>query len=86
MDTAQISFNTTVQGVTYKSDANDKVIIRLQDGSTHEFDEVVVTTPLGWLQKNKHHAFEPPLPTALMESIDAISYGCLEKVSTFFSG
>jgi hypothetical protein len=39
----------------------------------------VVTTPLGWLKKNKH-AFEPPLPSRFSGAIDSIGYGSLEKV------
>lgn len=80
LEEADISFNTVVNSITYKKNASEKVILGLQDGTEHEFDEVVVTTPLGWLQKNKH-AFNPPLPAALTTAIDAISYGCLEKVS-----
>lgn len=48
-------------------------------GKTLEFDEVVLTTPLGWLKQNLD-AFEPDLPEKLQQSIKAIGYGCLEKV------
>lgn len=44
-----------------------------------EFDEVVVTAPLGWLKKNKS-AFAPSLPQRLLSAIHSIGYGCLEKV------
>ncbi len=52
-----------------------------QNGST--FDEVIVTTPLGWLQKHKD-IFDPPLPERLSQAIDAIGYGTLEKVFITF--
>jgi hypothetical protein len=39
-----------------------------------------MTAPLGWLQKNKQ-TFQPPLPKRFSQAIDAIGYGCLEKVS-----
>lgn len=81
VDKADISFNTIVERIIYKKEAKDKVTICLQNGQNHEFDEVVVTTPLGWLQKNKSKAFDPPLPASLNSAIDAISYGCLEKVA-----
>ncbi|KUI61133.1 putative polyamine oxidase 4 [Cytospora mali] len=47
------------------------------------FDELIVTCPLGWLQKNPQ-AFDPPLPSPLTKAINSISYGCLEKVYISF--
>jgi len=58
----------------------DKIRVQSDGGFDEEFDEVVVTTPLGWLKKNKI-AFLPPLPERLCLAIDNIGYGCLEKVS-----
>jgi hypothetical protein len=55
------------------------VKVQVRGGQEFEFDEVVVTAPLGWLKRNKL-AFQPPLPGKLSEAIDSISYGCLEKV------
>ncbi|PLB40803.1 flavin monoamine oxidase family protein [Aspergillus candidus] len=52
-------------------------------GETARFDEVVVTTPLGWLKRNKS-AFTPELPPRLTQAIDSISYGRLEKVYVTF--
>ena len=57
--------------------------LRTVDGSTHSFDEVVVTTPLGWLKQNKS-AFQPSLPTRLTQAIDNIGYGHLDKVYITF--
>lgn len=51
----------------------------MQDGQIYTFDHVIGTMPLGWLKQNKD-AFEPALPSALSTSIEAIGYGCLEKV------
>ncbi|KAH7398600.1 hypothetical protein BKA66DRAFT_407536 [Pyrenochaeta sp. MPI-SDFR-AT-0127] len=59
------------------------VEISTSDGEPQRFDEVVITCPLGWLKINKH-AFEPPLESRLLESIDAISVGHLEKVYITF--
>lgn len=81
LEKAEVSFNTTVEKITY---GGDKVQLDLKGGKTQEFDQVVVTTPLGWLQKNKATAFDPPLPKKLDEAIDAISYGSLEKVFVSF--
>lgn len=76
-----INLNSTVTKISYKAAGKDSVHLRLSDGKELEFDQVVVTTPLGWLQKNKASAFEPSLPAELSSAIDAISYGCLEKAS-----
>ena len=58
-----------------------KVKVEIQDSEAQVFDDLVVTTPLGWLKRNKS-AFEPPLDGELERSIDAISIGHLEKVAT----
>jgi hypothetical protein len=50
-----------------------------EDGKTLIYDDVVMTAPLGWLKLNKA-TFVPPLPPHFAQAIDAISYGCLEKV------
>ncbi|KAF8863693.1 FAD/NAD(P)-binding domain-containing protein [Acephala macrosclerotiorum] len=77
---ANIHTNTTVN----KIDTNSaKPIVHTEDGQSFEFDEVVVTSPLGWLQKNKQ-VFGPVLPTRMSQAIDAIGYGNLEKVYISF--
>ena len=57
----------------------DKAKIITDKGLEFDYDEVVVTAPLGWLKKNKT-AFSPALPPRFSEAIDGIGYGCLEKV------
>jgi hypothetical protein len=52
-------------------------------GDVYSFDEVVVTTPLGWLKDHKK-AFQPELPQRLSDAIDHISYGHLDKVYITF--
>lgn len=59
------------------------VRVTLATGAQLAFDELVVTCPLGWLQRNPG-AFEPPLPAHLTRAINSISYGCLEKVYISF--
>lgn len=54
------------------------------DEQEAEFDEVVVTTPLGWLKEHPE-AFDPPLPPRLSEAIKALGYGTLDKVYITFS-
>jgi len=60
----------------------DTVTLTSEDESAFEFDEVVITSPLGWLKTNKP-AFYPPLSARLSEAIDSIGYGSLEKVCLY---
>ena len=77
---AQMKLSTTAQKISYRQDAEEGVKIDTDDGQTLSFDEVVVTAPLGWLKHNLE-AFDPALPQRLVQAIQAIGYGCLEKVS-----
>jgi hypothetical protein len=56
-----------------------QVVLKTEKGERFSFDEVLMTTPLGFLKRNKH-MFKPPLPPRLLEGIDAVSVGRLEKV------
>jgi hypothetical protein len=59
------------------------VIIETANGLRELFDEVVVTTPLGWLKRNKS-AFSPCLSPRLAAAIDSIGFGNLDKVYIAF--
>jgi hypothetical protein len=61
-----------------------KVSIHTASGLSQEFDEVVVTAPLGWLKAYKKTAFTPSLPPRLSEAMGNISYGHLEKCYVTF--
>lgn len=80
---ATIQFHT--RATSFKSlldsHGSSKVEVGIQDREAQIFDEVVVTTPLGWLKSNRN-AFEPRIDDELSVSIDAISIGHLEKVSS----
>jgi Flavin containing amine oxidoreductase len=56
------------------------VTVVTEDGNRQFFDGVVMTTPLGWLKRNKE-GFMPSLDRRLLKAIDSISVGHLEKVS-----
>lgn len=47
------------------------------------FDEVVMTTPLGWLKRNLGK-ISPPLPSCITTAFENMSYGRLEKVYVTF--
>ncbi|KAL2019736.1 hypothetical protein VTK56DRAFT_9273 [Thermocarpiscus australiensis] len=81
---ADIRYQTRVSEVHGKSTSpNGTVRVKTTDGQVQEFDEVVVTTPLGWLKQNMQ-AFSPPLPDRLCKAIQNIGYGSLEKVYISF--
>jgi hypothetical protein len=59
--------------------AAGKVTVRTKAGEQFEFDELVVTTPLGWLKRNLD-AFEPRMPARFEQAVEALGYGSLDKV------
>lgn len=81
LEKADIRLNTKVIGVktTEREVLGSKVELTTESGEKWCFDEVIMTTPLGWLKRYKH-IFEPPLPPRLLAGIDGISVGHLEKV------
>lgn len=83
---ADIRFNQPVvkiEAQPRKTLKEHQVVLSTADGQEHQFDEVVVSCPLGWLKQNKS-AFTPDLPPRLIQAIDSISYGRLEKVYVTF--
>lgn len=83
LQNATVKFGTRVTKIHGKSARDGKPEVETSDGQTFEFDEIVVTTPLGWLKQNTT-AFNPPLPDTLIQAIGNIGYGCLEKVYISF--
>jgi Flavin containing amine oxidoreductase len=77
---ADIRFEHVVTKIRSEEEGgNLKVIIETANGVTESFDEVVVTTPLGWLKKNQD-VFNPKLPERITQGIDSLGYGNLDKV------
>lgn len=76
-----MKFGTKAARISYRVSPQEHVSIRTDAGQLLEFDEVVVTAPLGWLKRHPD-AFEPALPARLTRAIESISYGCLEKVTS----
>jgi monoamine oxidase len=77
---ADLRFGHKVTKVVSSTEGGDpKVTVELEGRRSEKFDEVVMTTPLGWLKKNMA-AFEPELPSRLREGIESIGYGHLDKV------
>ncbi|KFY14625.1 hypothetical protein V492_02509 [Pseudogymnoascus sp. VKM F-4246] len=61
-----------------------QVKVATQQAEAFSFDEVLVTVPLGCLKEFKERAFLPRLPRRIMDAMDAISIGRLEKVYITF--
>ena len=55
------------------------VYIEAADGFRGVFDDVVVTTPLGWLKRNES-VFSPPLTPKISTAIRSLGYGNLDRV------
>ncbi|KAL2118592.1 hypothetical protein VTJ04DRAFT_8252 [Mycothermus thermophilus] len=84
IDGADIHYQTRVAGIHGKSIGRTGTVkVTTTDGRVFEFDELVVTCPLGWLKQNPQ-AFSPPLPDRLSKAIQNIGYGNLEKVYLSF--
>lgn len=82
-----VKLNTEVEHIQYRGDgdaADTPVKVMTTSGEFYEFDEVVVTCPLGWLKKNQETVFTPALPPRLVSAIDSIGYGALEKLYISF--
>ncbi|QDS76040.1 hypothetical protein FKW77_005306 [Venturia effusa] len=78
---ADMRFEHVVTKITSEiGNGNPRVKIETANGVIESFDEVVVTTPLGWLKRNQH-VFEPKLPARIAQSIDSLGYGNLDKHS-----
>ena len=77
---AEIKFSTKIVKIDADKQHDGKVATITEKGEIFEFDEVVVTAPLGWLKQNES-AFTPSLPARLSSAIRSIGYGSLEKVN-----
>ncbi|KAL2157653.1 hypothetical protein VTH06DRAFT_5134 [Thermothelomyces fergusii] len=84
IDGANIYYRTRVAEIYGKSATQTGTAsVKTTDGQVLEFDDVVVTCPLGWLKQNLQ-SFFPPLPDRVCKGIQNIGYGCLEKVYISF--
>lgn len=82
---AKVLLRTKVVSIksTSSIEGHGKVYVTTDDDSALEFDDVVVTIPLGALKRGKPN-FSPALPPAINHAIQNTSYGRLEKVFITF--
>ncbi len=85
---ATIHLNTRVVAVTSigspSPSERQRVTVTTDLGKVLSFDEVVLTTPLGWLKQHHQSVFSPALPARLTSAIVNISLSQLEKVFITF--
>jgi hypothetical protein len=77
--TIRLNERVVVVKTTGREAEGSQAVLETEKGESLAFDEVLMTTPLGWLKRNKD-VFQPSLPERLSAGIDAISVGHLEKV------
>ncbi|KAL9009930.1 MAG: hypothetical protein Q9173_005084 [Seirophora scorigena] len=75
---AYIQLNTTMACIEAFEDGLYPICLTTSEGKKQYFDDVVVTTPLGWLKKHKESI--RPLHPRIASAIESISFGRLEKV------
>ncbi|KAL8828244.1 MAG: hypothetical protein Q9170_006688 [Blastenia crenularia] len=75
---ARVQFNTVMTRIEASKDQQDPVCVSTSDGKEQHFDDVVVTTPLGWLKQ--HRESIRPLDPRIESAIESMSFGRLEKV------
>lgn len=82
VEKASIRLNERVTKIesTHRDSGDGKIRVTTGKGEMLLFDEVIMTTPLGWLKQNRD-AFQPHLPQRLLTAIENISVGHLEKVA-----
>ncbi|KAK0710668.1 hypothetical protein B0H67DRAFT_583178 [Lasiosphaeris hirsuta] len=85
LEGATLRLNTLVVGVKTPEARwrEQPVVVTTEAGEDMSFDEVVMTTPLGWLKRHQD-VFSPPLPQRLAVAINNISLSQLEKVFITF--
>jgi hypothetical protein len=77
---ATLKLGHKVQRITsHFKNEDTRVTIDVEGKESQNFNEVVMTAPLGWLKRNVD-AFVPELPKRLKDGIEAIGYGHLDKV------
>lgn len=81
---AQFHFGTVMTSVETRTGDHAPVCVTDDRGKEQFFDEVVVTSPLGWLKRNQGSV--PGLHPRIASAIESISFGRLEKVGNFLKG
>ncbi|KAL8982291.1 MAG: hypothetical protein Q9205_003153 [Flavoplaca limonia] len=76
-DKASLRLSCEVSNISNNGIQN--VAVEAVDGFRGVFDDLVVTTPLGWLKRNEN-VFSPPLTPRISVAIRSLGYGNLDRV------
>lgn len=84
---AKTELKTSTKVTSIKSNMKNgqpaSITVTTASNDIMNFDDVIVTCPLGWLKRNIS-SFSPTLPSQITAAIEHISYGRLEKVYVTF--
>ena len=84
MAKATVQKTTKVTSISSSAGHHGDPLVTIDsDQGAQEFDEVVVTVPLGCLKQNQV-AFRPAFPARMAQAVANLSYGRLEKVYITF--
>ncbi|KAL8718296.1 MAG: hypothetical protein Q9225_004547 [Loekoesia sp. 1 TL-2023] len=79
---AHVQFDTTMTSIEAPIDGQRPVCLTTSGGKKQYFDDIVITTPLGWLKQ--HRESIRPLHPRIASAIESMSFGRLEKVLVEF--
>ena len=80
-----IKFNTQIAGITTDFNKQHKAVtLTTTSKESYHFDSVIVTIPLGCLQRSTIE-FKPELPWTVRNAIKHLGFGTLEKLFVRFS-
>jgi predicted NAD/FAD-dependent oxidoreductase len=82
---ATVLFEHKVQKIVSDvENGKPSVTVEVEGKDSMTFDEVIMTTPLGWLKRNID-AFIPDLPPRFEQAVANLGYGHLDKIYITFS-
>uniref|UniRef100_A0A182PF47 Amine oxidase domain-containing protein n=1 Tax=Anopheles epiroticus TaxID=199890 RepID=A0A182PF47_9DIPT len=79
-----IRYGKFVSNIQWTGSSDGDVIVKAQDGTTYEADNVIVTVSLGVLKENYRTMFTPALPTVNQQAINGIYFGTVNKIFVLF--
>uniref|UniRef100_A0A182K325 Amine oxidase domain-containing protein n=1 Tax=Anopheles christyi TaxID=43041 RepID=A0A182K325_9DIPT len=79
-----IKYGKFVSNIQWKGSSDGDVIVKAQDGTTYEADNVIVTVSLGVLKENSATMFTPALPTVNQQAITGLYFGTVNKIFVLF--
>uniref|UniRef100_A0A182WL46 Amine oxidase domain-containing protein n=1 Tax=Anopheles minimus TaxID=112268 RepID=A0A182WL46_9DIPT len=79
-----IKYGKFVSNIQWKGSSDGDVIVKAQDGTSYEADNVIVTVSLGVLKENNATMFTPALPTVNKNAITGLYFGTVNKIFVLF--